>query len=83
MTHEKLRSLTLAALDELDTLERYEQLLEIAQEQLHCLDNELDNRLDMLLDLYLSNASCHIEELRTYLKDIQKIGISLRRENCA
>lgn len=69
---EQLNSLVIDAIDELECLFYYRQLLDVAQEQLEKKNKSLD-RLDILLSVYLSNFECHMENLQSALNQIKKL----------
>uniref|UniRef100_A0A0C1R2E9 Uncharacterized protein n=1 Tax=Tolypothrix bouteillei VB521301 TaxID=1479485 RepID=A0A0C1R2E9_9CYAN len=78
---EKLGSLVLDALDDLDRIVHYRQLLEIALEELDKAKFDR-NRIDVLLELFLTNLECHADNLRSELNQIQKIARRVRNNHC-
>lgn len=71
---EDLRSLSLAAVGELDLLREQGEILEIILEGLTSPSERTLRRTELLLECYLSKAEYHFDELKTYLNSIRSLS---------
>ena len=60
----------LKALDDIDYLERLQEILSIRSEELGDPSDRTQKRVEILLDLYLPHAECRLEDLRIALQNM-------------
>jgi hypothetical protein len=77
---EEFNYLVSDALNEIERLFYCRQLLEAAQDELDRKEGKLE-RVNLFLEFYLSAFECHADDLRAYLKKMQKIVEKARRED--
>jgi hypothetical protein len=72
MTHDELQGLLLNMVDDLNHLKRSREYLEIALEQLDDSDDKCTVRLELLLSTYLSVINCHLDELDSVFRKLER-----------
>lgn len=74
MAQEELQSLLLNIIDEYEAIENYQEMLQIAIEQMDCSDCRTLNRVKLLLSSYLSNVEPHFEKIQHHIKRRDKLN---------
>jgi hypothetical protein len=67
MTHQDINGLVIEAIDELNLLVWYQQLIELGLEVAATNTPKNFDRLHLLLDVYRSNADCQLNTLQNLL----------------
>ncbi len=75
MSQKDINSLLIDAIDELNMLIHYQDLVTLVIEQLDSCDDDKSDRVYMLIDLYRQHSDCSISNIKSSLSQLLKQSI--------